>query len=236
MIQTSRRVDGGRSNRWLKTKKGVENWQMMLVAAGFPLKVDGDYGPLTTRATGDLQGMTTYRKKANGYLLSVDGDAGPSTISVAVEMMNDGWMISENFRVRELSCHCSFPWPDGSRVIISKLELGRSLSPSRLGYQPGVHIISGHRTSGLGHEHGSNHNAAVGGASGSFHTCHPAGTERHDWCETSAVDIGNWRELKWTHSFCRDTLKMTGGLGIHDATGWAIHHDDGPWRDWRYFD
>lgn len=203
------------------TPEAVRRWQDTLVRLGWPLEIDGDYGPMTTRATGDFQGMATWLGPDNEFL-TVDGMVGPNTTAVATRVLDSGRrLVAPNFSTVEFACACRFPWPDADRHTILALERGRAASGGS-----GVHVLSGHRTDA--------HNVAVGGAVGSHHTCHPSGTVKHSWCSTSAVDIGNWRALRWSEKFARDVMRVTGGLGMDGATGWVIHVDNGPFRRWFY--
>lgn len=211
-LEITRRPDGGRSNLWLPTRETVAEYQQGLMLVGFPLHfvggADGDYGNFTARATGDLQGMCTWPDR-NGRLLSVDGDAGPITVEMLNVIIDNGRRIAPDYSVTDFACKCRFPWPDTDRVIVTAMQ--RVYAHTGIKPDP----LSGHRT--------DPHNAAVNGSAGSHHKCHPAGVEVHTWCDTSAVDLGNWRDLKLTETFCREVLGLTGGIG------WAWHHGDGRW-------
>jgi len=196
----------------------VLNYQRALQLVGFPIVADGIDGPFTRRAVGDFQGMCTWRDD-RGKLATVDGRYGPQTAALLQRTVDASGRIAPNFRVREFACNCRFPWPDADRSIVLSLEIGRRASGKP------VSIASGHRT--------HSHNIVVGGSSGSFHTCHPRGVAVHDWCDTSAVDLGNWRTLLWTEEFVRDVMHVTGGVGIMPS-GHVLHIDNGPFRRWFY--
>lgn len=132
----------------------VEDIQWQLQKIGWPIAVDGDYGPLTHQAVRDFQW---------GYIhenLSVDGEArwtGATeslTFRAMKESNNHGGVCGEFFKFREFASK-------GNGWIRVNPKLVKGLDIYRKKYGP-VIIESGYRDPA--------HNAAVGGASGSQHT------------------------------------------------------------------
>lgn len=198
--------------------------RQQLVLLGWPISSAPEEWVI--RALEDWQGLTTWKGK-NGKFLSVDGIFGEQTLhsfEQAFDLGGDskrGFKISPNFRTGEFKCQCTPTWIDGDRDVVMLLEAIRS--------EVGGPLIpaSAHRT--------DEHNKLVGGAVGSFHTCHPRGwvpSGNQRGCNTSAVDL-EW-DYGASYKLVRDQLGWEGGIGRVDINDVVVHIDKGPNRDWRY--
>ena len=125
--------------------------QTDLVTCGWRLKVDGNYGPITTEAVADFQAGYSFR------YLAVDGIVGPMTL----EALDDCCRNPE----RQPGCcgtyfHFSEFRSKGNGWIKVHAALVRRLDALREHVGP-ISIISGYRDSA--------HNKSVGGAANSQH-------------------------------------------------------------------
>ena len=122
--------------------------QQALRDIGWPVRVDGVFGPQTRAAVRDFQRGYTFAT------LGSSGRAGPKTRAALRACVVNGGRCSEHFRFREFRSKGD-GWIKVDRALVRGLERYRSV----LG-KP-VTIISGYRD--------PTHNAAVGGASSSQH-------------------------------------------------------------------
>jgi len=122
--------------------------QRALRQIGWPVQVDGVFGPSTKAAVRDFQRGYTFER------LGSSGRAGPRTRAALRACAANGGRCSEHFRFREFRSKGD-GWIKVDRALVHGLERYRSL----LG-RP-VTIVSGYRDPA--------HNAAVGGASSSQH-------------------------------------------------------------------
>jgi zinc D-Ala-D-Ala carboxypeptidase len=127
----------------------VREIQQALRQIGWPLAVDGVYGPRTTAAVFQFQ---------RGYALEaldpVTGRAGPRTQAALRACVADGGRCSAHFRFLEFASKGN-GWIELDRALVNGLERYRAV----LGGP--VQIISGYRDPA--------HNRAVGGAPDSQH-------------------------------------------------------------------
>jgi zinc D-Ala-D-Ala carboxypeptidase len=121
--------------------------QQSLVNIGWPLRVDGNLGPLSQQAIRDFQ------VSWNGSSwLAVDGYAGPQTQQALFLAVWTGGLLSPHFRAREFACkHCG--WIKTHRVLLAGLE--------RIRPAGGLSVVSGYRC--------PTHNRDIGGATNSQH-------------------------------------------------------------------
>ena len=186
-----------------------------LIEIGWPTTIANDLG-LERTALADFQGMNCFAS-LNRERLKVDGVGGKQSLYLLDKAVEDG-LCSPHFLFQEFRCPCPITWIDASRYIIDHLEIARyTLDTS-------IYVVSGHRT--------DEHNDAVGGAAGSYHTCKPRSSSPGPGCDTSAVDIVS-DEVKLTYRTARD-LGFRGGIGVVLSTGYVRHLDDGPRRQWGY--
>lgn len=122
--------------------------QQALRDIGWPVRVDGVFGPQTRAAVRDFQRGYTFAR------LGSSGRAGPKTRAALRACVANGGRCSEHFRFREFRSKGD-GWIKVDRALVDGLERYRRL----LG-RP-VTVISGYRDPA--------HNAAVGGASSSQH-------------------------------------------------------------------
>lgn len=122
--------------------------QQALRKIGWPVEVDGVFGPQTSAAVRDFQRGYTFER------LGSSGRAGPRTRAALRACVANGGRCSEHFRFREFRSKGD-GWIKVDRALVRGLERYRGL----LG-KP-VTIISGYRDPA--------HNVAVGGASNSQH-------------------------------------------------------------------
>ena len=121
--------------------------QQHLKSLGWPIAVDGSYGPRTKAAVSEFQEGFAF------WNLLVDGMAGPQTHNALRHSAARGGRAGEFFAFREFACnHCQ--WIKVDR------ELVRALDVLRRRYGP-ISVLSGYRC--------VTHNRAVGGAANSQH-------------------------------------------------------------------
>lgn len=121
--------------------------QEHLRAIGWPITVDGSFGPKTFEAVADFQRGVSWIN------MLVDGQAGPQTQEQLRNSLAFGGACGPNFWFREFKCkHCGW--------IKVKRELVRGLVEYRARYGRTV-IVSAYRC--------PVHNRAIGGASNSQH-------------------------------------------------------------------
>jgi zinc D-Ala-D-Ala carboxypeptidase len=124
--------------------------QALLRKVGFPIAVDGAYGPATAQATRWFQESWTRD------LLDIDGLWGPNTEAAVQRCVRDSGLISAHFTLAEFGCsHCR--WPRANRSLVWRLEKLRSEHYSHAG----LPVVSGYRCRA--------HNTAIGGAVHSQH-------------------------------------------------------------------
>lgn len=134
-----------------RTAGDTKDVQGKLAKIGWPIAVDGDYGPATHQAVYDFQ--RGYGR--GGTRLTQDGIAGPATNSALDRCVAEGGKVSEHFNAREFACpHCHW--------ICLHYSLPTALEVLRPRYYPsGLGILDGYRC--------LVHNAAIRGASNSQH-------------------------------------------------------------------
>lgn len=121
--------------------------QQALSNLGWPISVDGAYGPQTRGAVMEFQNGFGF------WNLLVDGLAGPQTHHALPHSLANGGRCSEFFVFREFKSK-------GNGWIKVHRELARALDVYRRHYGP-TRIVSGYRDPA--------HNQAVGGARNSQH-------------------------------------------------------------------
>lgn len=127
----------------------VREIQTALRRIGWPLAVDGVYGPRTTAAVYQFQ-----RGYALATLDPVTGRAGPRTQAALRACVANGGHCSQHFAFREFASKGN-GWIELSRVLVRGLERYRAAVGGP------VEIISGYRDPA--------HNRAIGGAPDSQH-------------------------------------------------------------------
>lgn len=123
--------------------------QSNLQKIGWPIAVDGDYGPATTAAVRKFQDGWTYKA------LAVDGAAGSETRPEIEKCVQLGGKASPNFKYSEFKSK-----GNGDIWVVRDLLFGLEALRSAMGNKP-LTIISGYRD--------PDHNDNVGGASESQH-------------------------------------------------------------------
>lgn len=124
--------------------------QRLLIRVGFPLVVDGNYGPTTGRAVTYFQEAWTFTA------LPVDGKFGAKTEAAVKACIAKNGHVSAHFTLPEFACnHCR--WPRAHRGLLAGLEKYRAAHFTK----SGLAIVSGYRCVA--------HNKAIGGAKGSQH-------------------------------------------------------------------
>lgn len=121
--------------------------QQALKQIGWPISVDGSYGPETQRA------VTEFQRGYTPYDLLIDGHAGPQTQKAIQTSLYFGGACGDGFLYREFASK-------GNGWIMVHRELVRGLVVYRRRYGP-TRIVAGYRD--------PQHNAAVGGAKNSQH-------------------------------------------------------------------
>lgn len=111
----------------------VRSIQTALVAIGWPLKVDGQLGPMTHQAVVDFQHGWTPTN------LELDGFAGPITCDALNYCAVVGGAASAHFRYREFASKGN-GWIKVNRTLLRGLEKLRAAS-----YPGGLRIVSGYR-------------------------------------------------------------------------------------------
>lgn len=131
------------------TDSEVREVQSDLRTIGWPLAVDGQYGPVTERTVKRFQYGWTYKD------LTIDGIAGPNTRVAIKSCLSKGGKASPNFKYSEFKSK-------GNGEILVRRELLRALEALRSakGGVP-LSIISGYRD--------PDYNTKIGGATYSQH-------------------------------------------------------------------
>jgi zinc D-Ala-D-Ala carboxypeptidase len=133
----------------------VKAVQRQLLSIGFPIVVDGDWGPHSIAALKAFQ-LGWNPMPTDGYSwLTVDGQYGPLTARALALSVYTGGLCSAHFRWREFACkHCGEI--SVNRVLLQALEVIRTK------YFPnGMNVVSGYRCRA--------HNVSIGGATNSQH-------------------------------------------------------------------
>ena len=121
--------------------------QQALHDLGWPIEVDGDFGPQTFRAVQDFQRGFSFRD------LLVDGYAGPQTWTALADAVANGFSCGRYFRFSEFKSKGD-GWIKVNRILV------RALDTYRDRYGP-TSIVSGYRDPA--------HNRKVGGKPNSQH-------------------------------------------------------------------
>lgn len=131
------------------SRSGVKSVQKDLRTIGWPIAVDGLYGPITKEAVRSFQRGYTFK------YLRPDGLAGPKTIPQIKNCVRKGGRASAHFKFREFKSK-----GNGDIKVNRKLITGLEKLRSAMGNKP-MTIISGYRDPA--------HNRRVGGARESQH-------------------------------------------------------------------
>jgi peptidoglycan hydrolase-like protein with peptidoglycan-binding domain len=126
----------------------TQETQEALVALGWPIDVDGSFGPQTFEAVLDFQRAHAF------WDLVADGLVGPKTEEALVHALENGCRCSTNFKYNEFTSKGN-GWIRVSRELVRGLELYRELVGGP------VSVVSAHRD--------TIHNRKVGGAKSSQH-------------------------------------------------------------------
>lgn len=138
------------------SRKQVREAQELLRRIGWPIGVDGSYGPRTREAVEDFKrGFNLHGTKRDNIrpFARVDGRIGPVTLDRLRFSAKHGGRCSKNFRYREFASKGN-GWIKVHRALLAGLEEYRKAAGA-------VQVISGYRDPA--------HNASVGGASSSQH-------------------------------------------------------------------
>lgn len=127
----------------------VKSVQSNLRKIGWPIAVDGAYGPQTKEAVRNFQRGWTFKK------LAVDGIAGPKTIPQIKSCVKKGGRASAHFKFAEFKSN-----GNGDIRVDRKLISGLEKLRSAMGNKP-MTIISGYRD--------LQYNRKIGSSDGSQH-------------------------------------------------------------------
>lgn len=176
----------------------IREVQQRLVDLGWPIAVDGEFGPTTSLAVRHFQEAFSF------WNLDIDGEVGVRTEAALIHAAGRGGRASENFYFREFASK-------GNRWIRVHRELIRSAETKRRHQGHPEKIISAYRD--------PEHNARVKGASNSEHLygraydCPP--TVKRDTVKAWKVFAGigwNTSSGKVSHGDRRDVGDKPGSL------------------------
>ena len=179
--------------------KTVREIQGQLVRLGWPVPVDGQYGPKTRDAVRAFQrGLASYRSGRRWIrsTLRATGKAGPLTRACLRSSAKNGGRCSQHFTFREWKSKGN-GWIHVDRRHVRAMERYRR----RVGR--GVDIVSGYRD--------QKHNQRVGGATLSRHVNGDA---------SDLVPTLTLAQVK--------ALKVFTGIGVQRASGKVRHVDNRP--------
>ena len=141
-------TENGRGrNGDVAVSRSTRRLQVALAEIGFPLRIDGVYGPMTRTAVTDFQRAFAF------WNLRIDGKAGLGTKAAIAYSRARGGKCSAHFRFRDFRSK-------GNGWIKVNRQLVRGLERYRREAGP-VSIVSGYRD--------PLHNRSIGGASQSQH-------------------------------------------------------------------